>query len=108
MTPSPHTRTAVARPASASYPMTAHKEKLTIVAPLTVRLTQSLSDALGKLADLHRMERSQFVRHLILAEKERQREIWQARHSLFGEGSVDASNAACDDVLLNQLDMDSE
>lgn len=69
-------------------------EKLTIVAPLTIRLTESLQRDIQGLADLRGMEKSEYIRHLVLQDKLEQQRIWAARNSLFSTPGMNATNTA--------------
>ena len=73
-------------------------EKLTIVAPLTIRLTESLDRDIRGLSDLHGMERSEFIRYLVAEEKKRQQEIWAARNRLFSNQPPAATVTASDNA----------
>lgn len=72
-------------------------EKLTVIAPLTIRQTESLARDIQGLADLHGMEKSEYIRHLVNQDKKRQQEIWAARNQLFsgvGSGATDTAHDA--------------
>ena len=66
------------------------REKLTVIAPLTIRQTESLARDIQGLSELHGMEKSEYIRHLVTQDKKRQQEIWAARNGLFA-GAADAS-----------------
>lgn len=61
----------------------ARAEKLTIVPPLTIRQTESLARDIQGLADLRGMEKSEYIRHLVIQDKLEQERIWAARNQLF-------------------------
>ena len=65
-------------------------EKLTVIAPLTIRQTESLARDIQGLADLHGMEKSEYIRHLVNEDKKRQKEIWSARNALFSGQPTEA------------------
>jgi hypothetical protein len=73
-------------------------EKLTIVPPLTIRLTESLQRDIQGLSDLRGMEKSEYIRHLVLQDKLEQQRIWAARNSLFSVGTPGATDTAHDIV----------
>ena len=73
-------------------------EKLTIVAPLTIRQTESLARDIQGLADLHGMEKSEYIRHLVIQDKKRQQEIWAARNALFAKETPEATDTTGDTV----------
>jgi hypothetical protein len=73
-------------------------EKLTIVPPLTIRLTESLQRDIQGLSDLRGMEKSEYIRHLVLQDKLEQQRIWAARNSLFSGASPSATDTAHDIV----------
>ena len=74
------------------------KEKLTILPPLSVRLTESQSADVADLADLHGMEKGEYIRHLIERDKEKQHAIWLARNPLFNR-SPEATKPESDKVI---------
>jgi len=74
-------------------------EKLTIVSPLTIRLTESLQRDIQGLADLRGMERSEYIRHLVLQDKLEQHRIWAARNALFVGQSAVATDTPHDKAL---------
>ena len=67
-------------------------EKLTIVPPLTIRITESLQRDIQGLADLRGMERSEYIRHLVLQDKLEQHRIWAARNQLFVGQEISATD----------------
>jgi hypothetical protein len=71
-------------------------EKLTAIAPLTIRQTESLARDIQGLADLHGMEKSEYIRHLVIQDKKRQQEIWAARNTLFAGATECATDTAHD------------
>jgi hypothetical protein len=75
-------------------------EKLTIVSPLTIRLTESLQRDVLALAELRGMERSEYIRHLILQDKLEQHRVWAARNQLFIGSDTIATATAHDKALL--------
>ena len=74
-------------------------EKLTIVSPLTIRLTESLQRDVLALAELRGMERGEYIRHLILQDKLEQHRVWAARNQLFIGAAPSATDTAHDKVL---------
>lgn len=74
----------------------ARAEKLTVVPPLTIRQTESMARDIAGLADLHGMEKSEYIRHLVAQDKLKQHGIWLARNQLFVHESADATNTAHD------------
>jgi Arc/MetJ-type ribon-helix-helix transcriptional regulator len=74
-------------------------EKLTIVPPLSVRLTESQLRIVQKLADLNGMEKGEYIRHLVLQDEEKERRIWAARDQLFAESKTGATNGVSDKVV---------
>lgn len=76
----------------------ARPEKLTIIAPLTIRQTESLARDIQGLADLHGMEKSEYIRHLVVQDKKRQQEIWAARNRLFAGAAEASTDAAYGEV----------
>lgn len=70
-------------------------EKLTIVAPLSIRFTESQLRTVQKLADLNGMEKGEYIRHLVTQDEEKEHRIWLARNQLF---SVDAGTST---ILAN-------
>ena len=76
----------------------ARVEKLTIVSPLSVRLTEEqLRDVQG-LAELRGMEKGEYIRHLVAQDKLEQENIWKARNQLFSVMRDTATNTARDKV----------
>ena len=73
-------------------------EKLTIVPPLTIRQTESMARDIQGLAELHGMEKSEYIRHLVAQDKLTQERIWLARNSLFSKEQGDATNTTPDSV----------
>ena len=71
-------------------------EKLSVIAPLTIRQTESLARDIQGLADLHGMEKSEYIRHLVNQDKKRQQEIWAARNQLFAGASGGATDTPYD------------
>lgn len=71
-------------------------EKLTIIPPLTIRQTESLARDIAGLADLHGMEKSEYIRHLVQKDKLEQEHIWQSRNKLFSKTAAKATNTADD------------
>ncbi len=71
-------------------------EKLTIVPPLTIRLTESLQRDIQGLSDLRGMEKSEYIRHLVSMDKAEQHRIWVARNQLFLGHPIDAINTPHD------------
>ena len=71
-------------------------EKLTIVPPLTIRLTESLQRDIQGLSDLRGMEKSEYIRHLVALDKAEQHRIWVARNQLFQGHGLDAINTPHD------------
>lgn len=71
-------------------------EKLTIVPPLTIRLTESLQKDIQGLSDLRGMEKSEYIRHLVLQDKLEQHRIWLARNQLFSGADLDATDTPHD------------
>ena len=71
-------------------------EKLTIIAPLTIRQTESLAKDIQGLADLHGMEKSEYIRHLVQEDKKAQHRIWLARNQLFSNERGSATDTAHD------------
>lgn len=88
---SPEPETAFSRAATRS-------EKLTIVPPLTIRQTESLARDIQALADLHGMEKSEYIRHLVIQDKKHQHEIWSARNQLFVGTAGSSTDTEHDDV----------
>lgn len=76
-----------------------HKpEKLTLMSPLTVRITEALSHDISGLADLHGMEKSEYIRFLVLQDKAEQHRIWVARNGLFSSHAA-AATTTSDDIV---------
>lgn len=73
-------------------------EKLTAIAPLTIRQTESLARDIQGLADLHGMEKSEYIRHLVIQDKKRQQEIWAARNGLFAGAAESSTDTAYGEV----------
>lgn len=73
-------------------------EKLTIIPPLSVRLTESQARDVQGLADMHGMEKGEYIRHLVSEDKEKQRRIWESRNQLFAPEDHPANGLAHDDV----------
>ncbi len=73
-------------------------EKLTIVAPLTIRLTESQDRDVRGLAELRGMERSEYIRHLVALDKAEQERIWLARNQLFSIDGANSINSAAHNV----------
>jgi hypothetical protein len=73
-------------------------EKLTIVPPLTIRLTESLQRDIQGLSDLRGMEKSEYIRHLVLQDKLEQQRIWAARNQLFSGVATGATDTSYDTV----------
>lgn len=71
-------------------------EKMTIIPPLTIRQTESLARDIQGLSELHGMEKSEYIRHLVAEDKVRQHSIWLARNSLFVNASSDTTNTPDD------------
>jgi hypothetical protein len=71
-------------------------EKLTIIAPLTIRQTESLAKDIQGLADLRGMEKSEYIRHLVEEDKKAQHRIWLARNQLFSGECGSATDTAHD------------
>jgi len=69
-------------------------EKLTVIPPLVIRQTESLARDIQGLSDLHGMEKSEYIRHLVTQDKKRQQEIWAARNQLFADAEKGATNTA--------------
>ena len=69
-------------------------EKLTIIAPLTIRQTESLAKDIQGLADLRGMEKSEYIRHLVQEDKKEQHRVWLARNQLFSNGVETATDTA--------------
>lgn len=76
----------------------ARGEKLTIVTPLSVRLTESQAHDVQGLADLHGMEKGEYIRHLVEQDKLEQHKVWLARNQLFSSGLVRATHTTHDGV----------
>ena len=76
--------------------MASPKEKLTIIPPLSIRLTESLKRDIDGLAELHGMEKSEYIRHLVEQDKLEQHRIWLQRNSLFATLNARASESASD------------
>lgn len=74
-------------------------EKLTIIAPLTIRQTESMARDIAMLAELHGMEKSEYIRHLVAEDKLKQHRIWEARNPLFTAGGLDASDSPYDKAV---------
>ena len=74
-------------------------EKLTIIAPLTIRQTESMARDIHMLAELHGMEKSEYIRHLVAEDKLRQHRIWEARNPLFTSGGLDATDTTHDNAV---------
>lgn len=79
-----------------AFSRTARTEKLTIIPPLTIRQTESLARDIQGLSELHGMEKSEYIRHLVAEDKVRQHSIWLARNSLFVNASPDTTNTPDD------------
>jgi hypothetical protein len=75
-----------------------HPEKLTIVTPLSVRLTESQALDVQGLADLRGMDKGEYIRHLVAQDKLEQHRIWLARNQLFSTLPVGAMNTAANSV----------
>ena len=88
-----HTDTSFVRPVAP-----ARAEKLTIVPPLTIRQTESMARDIQGLADLHGMEKSEYIRHLVAEDKKKQQQIWAARNPLFSGATDGATNTPHDEV----------
>lgn len=76
----------------------ARGEKLTIVTPLSVRLTEAQALDVQGLADLRGMEKGEYIRHLVAQDKAEQENIWKARNQLFSRSPANATNTAHDKV----------
>jgi hypothetical protein len=76
-----------------------HPEKLTIVAPLSVRVTESQSQDIQGLADLHGMDKGEYIRHLVAQDKLKQEAIWLARNQLFSKPLMSATKTAAHSVV---------
>lgn len=76
----------------------ARGEKLTIVTPLSVRLTEAQSTDVQDLADLRGMEKGEYIRHLVAQDKLEQENIWKARNQLFSKSTLKATNTTHDMV----------
>jgi len=77
----------------------ARVEKLTIVPPLTVRVTEALAIDIQGLADLHGMEKGEYIRHLVAQDKLEQHRVWLARNQLFASAGEAATDTAHAEVL---------
>ena len=77
----------------------ARTEKLTIVPPLTVRVTESIAHDIQGLADLQGMEKGEYIRHLVARDKAEQQRIWLARNQLFASGTDSATDTAHAEVV---------
>ena len=73
-------------------------EKLTIIPPLSVRLTESQARDVQGLADLHGMEKGEYIRHLISRDLEEQHRVWVARNQLFAN-KPELSNLSSSDSV---------
>ena len=73
-------------------------EKLTIIPPLTIRQTESMARDIQGLSELHGMEKSEYIRHLVAQDKLAQERIWLARNQLFSKQQPGATNTAADSV----------
>lgn len=71
-------------------------EKLTIVAPLTIRQTESMARDIQGLSELHGMEKSEYIRHLVAQDKLEQENIWKARNQLFSKVADKTTNTTYD------------
>lgn len=69
-------------------------EKLTAIAPLTIRQTESLAKDIQGLADLRGMEKSEYIRHLVQEDKKEQHRVWLARNQLFSSECGAATDTA--------------
>ncbi len=73
-------------------------EKLTIIPPLSVRLSESQALDVQRLAEMHGLERGEYIRHLISKDKEDQRKIWALRNQLFGTVTAESMSTASYEV----------
>ncbi|WP_114973383.1 hypothetical protein [Rhodoferax ferrireducens] len=74
----------------------ARTEKLTIIPPLTIRQTESMARDIQGLSELHGMEKSEYIRHLVAKDKAEQEGIWKARNQLFSKPPVKTTNTTDD------------
>ena len=74
-------------------------EKLTIVPPLTVRVTETQAHDIQGLADLRGMEKGEYIRHLVAQDKLEQHRVWLARNQLFANGTESATDTAHHEVV---------
>ena len=77
----------------------ARSEKLTIVPPLTVRVTETQAHDIQGLADLRGMEKGEYIRHLVAQDKLEQHRVWLARNQLFANGTESATDTAHGEVV---------
>ena len=77
----------------------ARSAKLTIVPPLTVRVTEAMAIDIQDLADLMGMEKGEYIRHLVAQDKLEQRRVWSARDPLFARAGEAATDTAHAEVL---------
>ncbi len=75
-----------------------HGEKLTIINPLSVRLTESQLHDVQMLADMHGMDKGEYIRHLVAQDKLAQKKIWDDRNKLFAGPPGDATTTTHDKV----------
>lgn len=81
-----------------SRPTAARAEKLTIVAPVSIRFTETQLRSLDKLAELNNMERGEYIRHLVFQDEDKERRIWAARDQLFSSDKLGATTTSSDSV----------
>ena len=74
------------------------REKTTIIAPLTIRQTEGWAREVHELAELHGMEKSEYIRYLVAMDKAKQEQIWAARNKLFNSTPDDSTNSGYDTV----------
>jgi len=72
-------------------------EKLTNGTSITVRFTAAGFDTLDRIARRKSMERSEFIRHLVELEIERERAEYLSLRQVFANEGDDATNATGDD-----------
>ena len=82
-------------------------EKLTINPPVSIRFTESGLRELQMLADMRGMERSDYIRHLVLQDKLAQHKVWLALDPLFAEGSTKSTTTTNDKVVRPENGMNT-
>ena len=73
-------------------------EKLTIAPPVSVRFTVGGLEKLQKQADYRGMERSDYIRHLVLQDELELKKQFNALSPLFSDSDNGSMNTAADSV----------